>query len=158
MGAKHTVRENRDFMTYYKAKNLILGHALKTKKSNVKNATLRSLTKRTKSPSVQPPISYQRCKNCKPLSSITFALLTELLHPQAKFTTSCTRGNPILALMELRNTRYSSDTLTSQLSELLSIRCIHVYESVHVSDDEALDVVGGLELPLRAETVLHVSI
>jgi len=56
--------------------------------------------------------------------------------------------------MELCNTGYGSDALTSQLSKLLSIRCVDVYESIHVSDDEALDVVGGLELPLCAKTVL----
>ncbi|KAH0194387.1 hypothetical protein KCU70_g326, partial [Aureobasidium melanogenum] len=34
---------------------------------------------------------------------------------------------------------------------------VHVYESIHISNDEALDVVGWLKLPLRAKTVSLVS-
>jgi hypothetical protein len=60
--------------------------------------------------------------------------------------------------MELRNTGHGSDTITSQLSELLSIGCIYIYESIHVSNDETLDVVGGLELPLCAKTIRVVNI
>jgi hypothetical protein len=59
--------------------------------------------------------------------------------------------------MKLRNARHSSNTLPTQLSELLSIGSIYIYESIHVSDDETLDVVGRLELPLCAKTVRTVS-
>lgn len=75
------------------------------------------------------------------------------LHPQTQLSTSSTSSDPIFRLMELRHRRNSSNTITSELSQLLSIACIHVDEAIHISDDEALDVVRGLELPLRAKTV-----
>lgn len=75
------------------------------------------------------------------------------LHPQTQFSTSGTSSDPIFRLMELRHRRNSSNTITSELSQLLSIAGIYVYEAIHISNDEALDVVRGLELPLRAKTV-----
>lgn len=75
------------------------------------------------------------------------------LHPQTQFSTSGTSSDPIFRLMELRHRRHSSDPITSELSQLLSIAGIYVYEAIHVSNDEALDIVRGLELPLRAKTV-----
>lgn len=75
------------------------------------------------------------------------------LHPQTQFSTSGTSSDPIFRLMELRHRRHSSDPIASELSQLLSITGIYVYEAIHVSDDETLDVVRGLELPLRAKTV-----
>lgn len=95
----------------------------------------------------------ERCNIQTPTQSSISLNFYQVLHPQAQLTTSSARSNPILALMKLRNTRYSSDTFTSQLSKLLAIRSIHINESIHVSNDEALDVVGGLELPLCAKTV-----
>ena len=54
--------------------------------------------------------------------------------------------------MELRHRRYSCDSITAELRQLRAVSGVDIDEAVHVADAEALDVVGGEELPLGAET------
>lgn len=55
--------------------------------------------------------------------------------------------------MELRNSWYSCDTITTQLGELFTLRCVYVDKAIHVADAEALDAVLWVELPLCTQTV-----
>jgi hypothetical protein len=102
--------------------------------------------------SSNPTTTSPTPSSCSNPPNSSYPYSTHSSHPQTQLPTSSTRSNPILTLMKLRNTRYSRNTLPTQLSELLSIRSIHIYKSIHVSNDETLDVVGGLELPLCAKT------
>lgn len=46
--------------------------------------------------------------------------------------------------MELRYSRHSGDVVATQLRQLLTFGGIDIYESVHVTDDEALYTVQGM--------------
>lgn len=59
--------------------------------------------------------------------------------------------------MELSDGRYSTDSGTTQLSELLAFTCIDIDEAIHVAYAEPLNAVLRLHLPLCAETTRTIS-
>lgn len=73
-------------------------------------------------------------------------------HPKRQLPTRRSRRDPLLRRMKLRNGRNGGDPPTTELGELVAVRGIDVDETVHVSDTEALDGIGGLALPLGSET------
>ena len=80
---------------------------------------------------------------------------TTILHPKTQLPTRRPRSDPVQCWMEFRNGGHSSDTVTTQLCQLLALRGVDIDETVHISDAEALDVVLWVLLPLGAESVVY---
>jgi hypothetical protein len=76
----------------------------------------------------------------------------EYLHPKTQLPTRRASGDPVLRWMELCYRRYSCDSIATELCQLRAVGGIDVDEAVHVADAEALNIVGGEELPLSAKT------
>lgn len=54
--------------------------------------------------------------------------------------------------MELGHSRHGSDAFAAQLRQLVSVCGVDIDKAIHVTDAEAMDGVGRVELPLGPET------
>ena len=54
--------------------------------------------------------------------------------------------------MKLGDSRYRSNAITSQLSELLALGRVDVDKAIHISNAEALNAIARTLLPLSTET------
>lgn len=53
--------------------------------------------------------------------------------------------------MENSNSRHCSNSVTSELRELVAGTAVDVYKAVHVANTETLDMRLRIQLPLRTE-------
>jgi hypothetical protein len=70
------------------------------------------------------------------------------LHPQTELARTSSRGDPIQCRMELSHGRHRCDSIPTQLGQLLTLPCIYVDKTVHVTNAKALHTVLRELLPL----------
>lgn len=75
-----------------------------------------------------------------------------LLHPKAQLSARSTRAHPVLSRVKSRDCRDSRNAIPAELGELLTIACVDIYETIHVSNDETLDAVLWRHLPARTQS------
>lgn len=74
-------------------------------------------------------------------------------HPQAQLATGCSGSYPLLAGMELSNSRHGCDTVAAKLGQLVATSRVYIYKAIHVTNTETLYRIGWMSLPLGSEAV-----
>jgi hypothetical protein len=70
------------------------------------------------------------------------------LHPQAQLATGSACCDPVQRRMELGHRRHRSNTFTTELRKLFTLRSVKINEAIHVPNAKALYTVLGKLLPL----------